>query len=298
MKEILDFEGTPEDAFAVYQLKYSHENHLRRFEPLQNIRSRGLPVQREQYDLRFAAPLKGSSSNIYTCLDELYLQFSTKMRGGPLGYSFAVGDVVALKLKGQVYSFFVDEFGFTSLPGFFGPDTFLKNARIATEVEYDENDGVIHNGTPSTLGEQQRQIAEKKAQLEAEPLTLVSFQGKPALLADWRIDASLLPDGLYHYDLRHGEDWGTPITAETYVRVNFFGTILLKEPLPVPVAGRMDLSKDTIDYLDGSYLSIADFLKSQPTLLDERRASIKDSLKKAEKKPAKPSPKRRKHMVR
>ena len=38
-------------------------------------------------------------------------------------------------------------------------------------------------------------------------------------------------DGLYRYDLRHGDDFGTPVTLERNVAVNRYGTVYSAVPL-------------------------------------------------------------------
>ena len=53
---------------------------------------------------------------------------------------------------------------------------------------------------------------------------------------DLRIDRTTIPEGLYAYDCRHGDDndWVTPVTIETRVVVNFAGTFITNIPIQFP----------------------------------------------------------------
>lgn len=53
-----------------------------------------------------------------------------------------------------------------------------------------------------------------------------------ALLSFERIDKATIPTGLYRYDIRHSDScWASPATIEPGVGVNWYGTILCKEPI-------------------------------------------------------------------
>jgi len=63
-----------------------------------------------------------------------------------------------------------------------------------------------------------------------EHYEFVELFGKPALFSNARIDRETVPDGVYVYDLRHG-DSGRPLTVEPFVGVNHAGTVIMTEPL-------------------------------------------------------------------
>lgn len=65
---------------------------------------------------------------------------------------------------------------------------------------------------------------------EFEPVELF---GKLCLLSYKRIADASVPEGLFKYDLRHGDDWGIPCEVCTEVVCNYFGTILTDEEIPV-----------------------------------------------------------------
>lgn len=55
------------------------------------------------------------------------------------------------------------------------------------------------------------------------------------LLSEYRIDKNKPVEGKYMYDIRHSdEDWCEPATLEPSVMVNWFGTIIVDEPIEFP----------------------------------------------------------------
>lgn len=59
----------------------------------------------------------------------------------------------------------------------------------------------------------------------------VEVQGKECLFNDSRIDRKTVPECYNMYEVRHSDDdWGEPIELALGVMVNFFGTLLTKEP--------------------------------------------------------------------
>ena len=281
------FLKTAADSFAIYQLKQDRSTHDLFCEPLDRLLAAGKQVERSNYEIMYVAPLTRPAHLLPDeILDRIYERFNIRRPLDFHGHSLSMSDVVALKMDGKVFNYYVDRFGFSSLPNFQRPNELVQSAQTATQDDFDRIKGIIHDGTPSTAAEENRVMAEKKARLSVETFPLVSFEGKPALLSDWRVDASLLPEGMYHYDLRHGDGWGTPITLENHVRVNFFGTLLMTEPVQLPADGRMNLAADALDYLDDEYLSISDFQKGHAPVQEER-SSVLEKLKNMKAVPAK-----------
>ncbi|MDL2232336.1 hypothetical protein LJC63_01980 [Ruminococcaceae bacterium OttesenSCG-928-L11] len=60
-----------------------------------------------------------------------------------------------------------------------------------------------------------------------DPVTLF---GKPALFTNLRVDRDMIPEILYAYDIRHGDN-GIAVTVEKHVLVNHMGTVITAEPL-------------------------------------------------------------------
>lgn len=63
-----------------------------------------------------------------------------------------------------------------------------------------------------------------------EDFELVELFEKKVLFCDCRIDRGSVPDGIYMYEIRHGDEDICPCELCDWVMVNFFGTILSKEP--------------------------------------------------------------------
>lgn len=67
-----------------------------------------------------------------------------------------------------------------------------------------------------------------------------------------------LPNNLYIYDIRH-DDNGTPVSLETTVFVDYFGSIILKNPIDFNGKSYINLEELGLNYL-GSEVSITNFL--------------------------------------
>ena len=73
----------------------------------------------------------------------------------------------------------------------------------------------------------------------------IELFGKPALFSNGRVDRDKLPEGLYAYDLRGGDDDpGAPVTVENRVVVNHAGSVILAEPLDFGEADYLALGED------------------------------------------------------
>lgn len=81
--------------------------------------------------------------------------------------------------------------------------------------------------------------------------------GQKALFSNFRIDRCTVPDGLYAYDLRDSCD-GIANELKSYVTVNHFGTVLVKEPIAGAENG-IRLTEDDTNFL-GASSTIREFL--------------------------------------
>ena len=63
-----------------------------------------------------------------------------------------------------------------------------------------------------------------------ERFETAEFRGNPALFTNSRIDRNSVPEDVYAYDIREGDDGGFA-TIEPCVKVNFAGTLILTQPL-------------------------------------------------------------------
>ncbi|MCM1335476.1 MAG: hypothetical protein NC084_13085 [Bacteroides sp.] len=88
--------------------------------------------------------------------------------------------------------------------------------------------------------------------------------GREALFTDLRIDRKSLPEGLYAYDLRDCDDCsGDPCEVKSFVLVNHWGTVIVKEPIEGADDGVM-LDDDDYNYL-GDNMTLEEFANSALT---------------------------------
>lgn len=87
----------------------------------------------------------------------------------------------------------------------------------------------------------------------------VEVLGQEGLFIDLRVDRKTIPEGWHVYEVRHSDnDWGEPVEICLGVLVNFYGTLLVKEPIelvPFPETGNDYLYidwEDDWDYLGES----------------------------------------------
>lgn len=102
---------------------------------------------------------------------------------------------------------------------------------------------------------------------DAKKLTYqeVTILGKPALFTECRLDRTTVPEGVYRYELRHAdEDWGEPITLSRSILVNYYGTVLTREPFQLPVEGWIPLASDSLSFQDGGCRTLAEFQQKYP----------------------------------
>ena len=67
--------------------------------------------------------------------------------------------------------------------------------------------------------------------VQKEVLEEVELLGRTGYYTGMRVDRKTVPEGMYCYELRHGDDWGFPVSVEENVRVNYFGAVLFTEEL-------------------------------------------------------------------
>ena len=80
----------------------------------------------------------------------------------------------------------------------------------------------------------------------------VAIFDRPALFTECRIDRATVPEGVYRYELRHGdEDWGEPVELSRSLMVNFYGTVLTREPFQLPIDGWIPLESGCLSFQDG-----------------------------------------------
>ena len=93
----------------------------------------------------------------------------------------------------------------------------------------------------------------------------VTIFDRPALFTECRIDRTTVPEGVYRYELRHGdEDWGEPVELSRNIVVNYYGTVLTREPFQLPIDGWIPMENDSLSFLDGECRTLAEFQQKYP----------------------------------
>lgn len=87
------------------------------------------------------------------------------------------------------------------------------------------------------------------------------INGISALYTDSRINRNSLPQGVFAYEMRHSDDGDEPFAAvEPIVVVNFSGTVLTKQEIPMNTVGYADIWEFGYD----DEMALAEFLAEEP----------------------------------
>lgn len=157
------FFSQEENAYAIFQLKDTEEGRERMFHNLEDLTYKGLKVDKSVYEMVYAAPLlehKGTQATLET----LFSQYNNCPPSDYQHPSMSVGDVVVLRVDGNISAHFCDSFGFQEVHDFL-QDNPLKAAEEQLEDDYNMVDGIINNGDKEdTLGKPSilSKIKEKK----------------------------------------------------------------------------------------------------------------------------------------
>ena len=78
----------------------------------------------------------------------------------------------------------------------------------------------------------ERRKGMKSVRASEERFVEVLVRSTKAMFSEMRIDRSSIPKGLHVYEVRHAdEDWSEPCEVKRGIMVNFYGTLITKEPL-------------------------------------------------------------------
>ena len=79
----------------------------------------------------------------------------------------------------------------------------------------------------------------------------ITLLGVPALFTEYRIDRTTIPSQLHLYEIRHeDEDWGRPCQLAKGILVNFYGSLLTRQPIELPDSGYLDFDAEDLRYPD------------------------------------------------
>ena len=102
-----------DNQFGIYQLKDTPEARDIRFMNMDYLESKGISVNRENYDLVYTAPLEDGTN-----LEDIYTKFNIDHPDDFRGHSLSVSDVVVFHQNGENTSHYVDSFGYREVPEF------------------------------------------------------------------------------------------------------------------------------------------------------------------------------------
>ena len=133
--------------YMVYQLKDTEENHLLRFEALDQLYAAGKTVDPSNYELVYAGPFTPGDT-----LETIYRDLNVNHPEDYHGYSLSMSDVIVLREYGKDTAHYCDRIGFAEVPQFLNPqqaqekENPLRTAEMTIEDDYGMIDGVINNG--------------------------------------------------------------------------------------------------------------------------------------------------------
>jgi len=96
-----------------------------------------------------------------------------------------------------------------------------------------------------------------------EPMRLFD---KFVLFTPIRIDPSLLPKGIYRYEIRHDDDCkGIMCELSKGVMINFWGTILSSQKINLNREGYREINEEKdVCYLSDKVMTVEEYLKKFP----------------------------------
>lgn len=79
---------------------------------------------------------------------------------------------------------------------------------------------------------------------------MVKVKGIECEFYDIRIDRDSVPKEKYFYEVRHDdEDWSYPCQVAKGILVNFYGTLIADQPMPLDENGKLQLGDDDFEYI-------------------------------------------------
>lgn len=108
--------------------------------------------------------------------------------------------------------------------------------------------------------EEKERTKMKKIDVGEESFEEVELAGRAGLFTELRVDKSTIPNGVYCYELRHGDDDSFPAELEENVRVNYFGSVLMAEKLELGKEGKLPIGYEDFGYT-GEEMKLNAFIK-------------------------------------
>ena len=106
--------------------------------------------------------------------------------------------------------------------------------------------------------------------VEKEMLEEVELLGRTGYFTELRVDKETVPEGMYCYELRHGDDNGFPASVEESVRVNYFGAVLFTEKLELGEEKALQIGYEDFAFT-GEQMYLAQAQEKQPDRQQEEQ---------------------------
>lgn len=113
---------------------------------------------------------------------------------------------------------------------------------------------------PAELGLAVNGYGNDYVQLRGESFELIEVEGQKALFANHRMTKADIPQGLYVYHLREGDN-GEFSTIEPQVLVNHAGSVVTKEPIDFKGADHIAFDEDSSPNFLGEDMTFGDFME-------------------------------------
>lgn len=118
--------------YSIYQLDLSDNTDDLRFMSLDWLESKGLSVDRDNYQMVYAKQREPGET-----LGDIYLCFNTEHPADFRSHSLSVSDVVVLHEDGADTAYYVDRIGFKELPDFFGKGALEARRDVSVREQLD-----------------------------------------------------------------------------------------------------------------------------------------------------------------
>ena len=129
-------------------------------------------VTEDRYHLVYIGDLSGdcvSTKEPAAILEDLFFRFNSSLPEDFQGHSMSVGDVVALRIDGEVSFYYTNTFDFVKLPSFLAQKNALRNAEMLMEDDYNMIDGILNNDLKPAANEVSSSDSPKKTDNERKP---------------------------------------------------------------------------------------------------------------------------------
>ena len=90
----------------------------------------------------------------------------------------------------------------------------------------------------------------------------IKLLGQSALFTNERLENADLPEGLYCYHLRHGDD-GEFCAVERKVAVNHGGAVITREPIDFGEERYISFTEETSPNFTGESMTLEEFMRDQ-----------------------------------